>query len=244
MGKSAQNRVAIVTGAASPIGQAITDRLLRSGIRVCRLDKIEIQPGDDDVSMSASVDLSHFDSVRETVEACHSRWGRIDILVNNAGGGIIRPFLDHTKESLAETLDRNLWTCLNCCHSVLPYMVSANYGRIVNIGAESVRNGLTDHAGYNAAKGGVHGLTSGLAREFAPHDITVNVVAPSGVWTPRTREAFEKKTPLITTALSLIPKGRLAEVEEVAATVEFLASEESRFITGQILSVNGGSSMS
>ncbi len=243
MGNFVEGRVAVVTGAASPIGQAIAARFRRAGIQLCLIDKVEMQEVKVDTEVSLRADLSDFDATQEAIAACHSRWSRIDILVNNAGGGLIRPFLDHDRHSLAETLDRNLWTCLNCCHAVLPYMVKANFGRIVNIGAESVRNGLTDHAGYNAAKGGVHGLTTGLAREFAPYDISVNVVAPSGVLTPRTREAMEHKTPLIVTALTLIPKGRLAKVDEVAAAVEFLASDDAGFITGQTVSVNGGSSM-
>ena len=101
------------------------------------------------------------------VEKTIKKWDRIDILVNNAGGGVIRPFLEHTPETLKTTIDRNLWTCLWSCYKILPYMVEQKYGRIINIGADSVRNGLWDHAAYNAAKGGVHALTTGLAREFA-----------------------------------------------------------------------------
>ena len=86
------------------------------------------------------------------------------MLVNNAGGGIIKPFSEHTPETLKATVDRNLWTVLWACWHVLPLMRTQKYGRIVNLGADSVRNGLWDHAAYNAAKGGVHGLTTGLAR--------------------------------------------------------------------------------
>jgi 2,3-dihydroxy-2,3-dihydro-p-cumate dehydrogenase len=105
------------------------------------------------------------------VDLAITRLGRIDILVNNAGGGIIKPFLEHTPDTLKQTVDRNLWTAIWCCHTVLPRMVRHNYGRIINIGADSVRNGLFDHAAYNAAKGGVHAMTTGLAREFASYDI-------------------------------------------------------------------------
>src|SRR3546814_4030518 len=82
------------------------------------------------------------------------------ILVNNAGGGILRPFLDHTPETLRTTIDRNLWTAIWCSWHALPHMRAAGWGRIINIGADSVRNGLFDHAGYNAAKGGMHGMTT------------------------------------------------------------------------------------
>ena len=116
--------------------------------------------------------------------------GQVDILVNNAGGGVIRPTLEHTEETLQATVDNNLWTTIRCTLAVLPHMVERGYGRIINIGAESVRNGLVDHAIYNAAKGGVHGLTTGLAREFAAAGITVNTVAPSYVETPELGRAL------------------------------------------------------
>src|SRR3546814_11081102 len=102
-----------------------------------------------------------------------------------ASGGILRPFLAHTPETLPATIDRNLWTAIWCSWHALPHMKAAGWGRVINIGADSVRNGLFDHAGYNAAKGGMHGMTTGLAREFAKDGITVNTVAPSAVVTPQ-----------------------------------------------------------
>jgi 2,3-dihydroxy-2,3-dihydro-p-cumate dehydrogenase len=170
--------------------------------------------------------------------------------VNNAGGGVIAPTLAHTEQSLQATIDNNLWTTLRTCLAVLPHLAGHGYGRIISIGAESVRNGLTDHAVYNAAKGGVHGLTTGLAREFASQGITVNVVAPSYTRTAELDAALAAgRAPgrfgqVLADAVALIPVGRGAEADEVAAAVAFLAREDSGFITGQILSVNGGSSMS
>ena len=101
------------------------------------------------------------------LDAAISAFGGVDILVNNAGGGVIRPTLEHTEETLRATIDNNLWTTIRCTLAMLPHMAGRGCGRIINIGAESVRNGLTDHAIYNAAKGGVHAMTSALAREFA-----------------------------------------------------------------------------
>jgi len=185
-------------------------------------------------------DLSDQATVRAMVDATITRWGRVDVLVNNAGSGVIRPFLEHDHESLVATLARNLWTTLWCCHAVLPHMVARNHGRIINIGADSLRTGIPGHAGYNAAKGGVVGLTVGLAREFAHHDITINTVSPCVVNTQRLRDALAADNKRAEEFIRVVPKGRGAEIGEIADMVSFLAREASAFITGQDISVNGG----
>jgi 2,3-dihydroxy-2,3-dihydro-p-cumate dehydrogenase len=168
--------------------------------------------------------------------------------VNNAGGGVILPSLQHTEETLQRTIDNNLWTTLRCTLAMIPVMVERGYGRIVNVGAESVRNGLDSHAVYNAAKGGVHAMMSGFAREFATSGVTFNSVAPSYVVADAPATASAKGPPdrlasVRARAVELIPMGRGATADEVAAAVLFLGSDEASFITGQVLSVNGGSSM-
>ena len=185
-------------------------------------------------------DLSLEDVVNAMTDATLKKWGKVDILVNNAGGGVIKPFLAHTPETLRLTIDRNLWTAIWCCRAVLPHMKAAKYGRIVSIGADSVRNGLWDHAAYNAAKGGVHGLTTGLAREFAADGITVNTVAPCAVATPQLEAFIGKGIPLIDKFIGVIPMGRAGTAEEMAAVTVFLCSDEAAYITGQTLFVDGG----
>ena len=245
---TAEKQVAVITGAASPIGRSIARRFADQGIQLVlgdlageQLTAFAAELGDETHHVVG--DLSHEDVAAELIGTAIKKFDRIDILVNNAGGGIIREFLKHTPETLRATIDRNLWTCLWCCREALPHMIARNYGRIVNIGADSVRNGLWQHAAYNAAKGGMHGLTTGLAREFADYDITVNTVAPCMVNTPQVKAAAATGNPLVRQFTDIIPKGRPAETSEVASMVAYLASDEARFVTGQVISVNGGSTM-
>jgi 2,3-dihydroxy-2,3-dihydro-p-cumate dehydrogenase len=239
-------QTAVISGAASPIGQAIARRLSAEGVRLMLADKDSERLAILANELNAYCvigDLSDEIIMREMVQQAAEKLGRIDILVNNAGGGVIRPFLEHDAASLTETLNRNLWTALWACHASLPHMLEQNFGRIINIGADSVRNGLWDHAGYNAAKGGVHGLTTGLAREFAQSGVTINTVAPCMVATPMVKAAAAEGSPLIQKFTDVIPLGRPAECDEVASMVCYLASIEASFVTGQVISVNGGSTM-
>ncbi len=245
--KGLSGKVALVTGGAAGIGLAIAERLREEGVSLMLAD---LDPGvvrvAENMGPEATAftgDLSDERTVANLVAATVARFGRIDILVNNAGGGVIRPFLSHTPETLRQTIDRNLWTALWCCHHVLPVMLDKGYGRVINLGADSVRNGLPEHAAYNAAKGGVHAMTTGLAREFATAGITVNTVAPCMVATPMVQKLLAEGSPWIQQFATVIPMGRPGEMAEIASMVAYLASEEAGFVTGQVISVNGGSTM-
>jgi 2,3-dihydroxy-2,3-dihydro-p-cumate dehydrogenase len=249
-------RAAIVTGVGTGvggIGRAIAARLAADGLAVMMADvdpnvaevtaQIGHASGDPSRYASYAGDLSVETNVTAMVEQTVAAFGRVDVLVNNAGSGVIRPFLEHDAESFAETLKRNLWTTIWCCHKVLPHMVAANHGRIVNIGADSLRTGIPQHAGYNAAKGGVVGMMVGLAKEFAAYDITVNTVSPCVVNTERHRARLKDDPALANAFVQVVPKGRGVEMAEICDMVSFLARAESGFMTGQDISLNGGSAM-
>jgi 2,3-dihydroxy-2,3-dihydro-p-cumate dehydrogenase len=247
-------RTAIVTGAGQGVGglgRAIAGRFAEQGFNVVVAD---LDPAVEETATEITRatgrkvgkfagNLSQETEVAKLVDSALSEFGRVDVLVNNAGGGIIKPFLKHDAVSLTETLARNLWTTVWCCHKVLPLMVKQNYGRIVNIGADSLRTGIPQHAGYNAAKGGVIGLAVGLAREFASYDITINTVSPCVVNTERHRARLKADPKLAEAFVQVVPKARGVEIEEVVDLVYFLAQERAGFITGQDISINGGSAM-
>jgi 2,3-dihydroxy-2,3-dihydro-p-cumate dehydrogenase len=246
-------RTAIVTGASSGIGLGIALRLIADGARVFAAARSEEDLGR--VAAQAAIaggfvgELQNPGVAEALVESVIGELGHIDVLVNNAGGGVIRPTLEHTEESLQATIDNNLWTTIRCVRAVLPHMLSRRHGRLINIGADSVRTGLMDHAMYNAAKGGVHAMMTGLAREFADADITANTVAPCYVLTPElsalfaSGEAPPRLMAVVDQGTAIVPLGRPGTPAEVAATVAFLAGDDSRFITGQTIYVNGGASM-
>jgi 2,3-dihydroxy-2,3-dihydro-p-cumate dehydrogenase len=246
-------RTAIVTGASSGIGLGVAERLIADGARVfaATRSKDDLERVYDHCAVAGGFvgELQQPGVAEDLVSAAIEALSTVDVLINNAGGGVIRPTLEHTEETLQATIGNNLWTTIRCVRAVLPHMVSRQHGRIINIGADSVRTGLMDHAMYNAAKGGVHAMMTGLAREFAGAGITANTVAPCYVLTPELNrllasgDAPARFMEIVDQGTAMVPVGRPGNPAEVGATVAFLAAGDSRFITGQTIYVNGGASM-
>lgn len=215
----------------------------------------ELSVGEGGSSMPFVGDLTDYQVAEALVRTCVDACGRVDVLVNNVGGATaLRSYSDWSPEDILPEIMRTLLPTAWCCRAVLPVMLRQGSGRIVNVGAESVRNGLWDRAPYNMAKGAVHALTTSIARETADKGITCNCVAPAatgqqgGRVARRAGRSFTAEEEAYVRGLNkqtieTIPMGRPALPEEQAAAIAFLASDDASFITGQVLSVNGGSSM-
>jgi 3-oxoacyl-[acyl-carrier protein] reductase len=241
-------RVVIVTGAARGIGLRIARAFAREGARVAGLDidgagldalgrELEERRGE---VLTLKADVTAAADVRQAVEAVVGRWGRLDVLVNNAGGfSVIRRTEDIPDEEWDAILRFNLTSAFLCTKAVLPIMRRQRAGAIVNLSSITGRAGavtVTSH--YAAAKAAILGFTRHLAREVAAEGIRVNAVAPGTVATERFR-ALRGEEDARRLAAS-VPLGRVAEPEEIAEVVLFLASEAAGYITGATIDVNGG----
>lgn len=244
-----ENKMAMVTGAASGIGEGIARALTADGARVavCDIDKARGDKVSQDVpgSISVEVDVTSMASVTSGVAHIVGELGRIDVLVNCAGGDVVKPFLDTDEELWRWLIDLNLMSVLRCAKAVLPAMVERGEGgRLVNIASDAGRVGSSGEAAYSGAKGGVIGFTKTIAREMARYGITANSVCPGPTETPPLKQIVaEGGANYIEAMKKAIPLRRLGQPADVAAAVAFLASDDAGFITGQTLSVSGGLSM-
>ena len=229
-------KTALVTGGSSGIGAAIADRLRSDGYNVATVD---LNPADTDHSYVADVtDRAQIDAALAEIRAA---LGPVTILVNAAGKEVFRRFANITFDEWRKIIDINLHGVFHTTQAVLPDMVEAGWGRIVNISSSSTHSGAPFMSAYVAAKSGVNGLTKSLALEYGPAGITVNAVPPGFVDTPMLRASAEQgNLGSIEEAIKRTPVGRMGKPEDIAAACAFFISEEAGYITGQILGVNGG----
>ena len=227
---------AVVTGGGSGIGAAIAARLRADGLNVAVLD---LQPSDDEFAHVA--DVTDRAAVDTALNAIRAQLGPISVLVNAAGLDCFKRFSDVSFEKWQQIIDVNLNGVFHCIQAVLPDMLEAGWGRIVNISSSSTHSGQPFMSHYVAAKSAVNGLTKSLALELGPNGITVNAVPPGFIDTPMLRKA-EGKGFLGDTdkQIAQTPVRRMGKPEDIAAACAFFVSDEAGYITGQILGVNGG----
>jgi len=238
------NKVAIVTGSGRGIGRAIALRLAESGARIVVNDLNDSAQGVAEEiramkqeSLAILADISSSSDVDKMVETTMNTYGRIDILVNNAGITRDQLVLRMSDEDWDKVMSVNLKSVFLCSRAALRPMIRQRWGRIVNIASIVGIVGNAGQANYASAKAGIIGFTRTLSKEVASRGVTVNAVAPGFIDTPMTQQLKDAQREELT---KRIPSGYLGTPRDVAEAVAFLASEEARYITGQVLSVDGG----
>jgi 3-oxoacyl-[acyl-carrier protein] reductase len=241
-----ENQVAVVTGAGRGIGHAIAVRLAKEGARVASVSRsqanaqktaYEINAARADVSKAYAVDVADQAAVQKAAAQIFEDFGRVDILVNNAGVTRDGLSMRMSMEDWDTVLNTNLKGAFNFIQAVMRPMIKQRSGRIINISSIAGLIGNAGQANYAASKAGLIGLTKTLARELASRGITVNAVAPGLIETDMTTVLSEEIRQNI---LKNVPLGKLGEPEDIAGAVAYLASAEAKYITGQVLTVDGG----
>lgn len=236
-------QVAVVTGGATGIGEAIARRLAASGATAVVADlnlngAQEVAASIGGGAFALQIDVTSSDGVAKAVAEVLAKTGRIDVWVNNAGiGGKAAPIEEQTDEDWAKALAINLTGVFYCCRAVVPHMKQRGYGRIVNIASIAGKEGNPNMTAYSASKAGVIGLTKSVAKEVATNGICVNSVTPAVIRTKILEQLTDQQVSYMT---ARIPMGRTGTTEEIAAVVHFLSSPDCSFVTAQCYDASGG----
>jgi 3-oxoacyl-[acyl-carrier protein] reductase len=239
-------RTALITGASRGIGRETAIRLAALGHRVAVNYNSHPEDADEVVStikkaggeaFAVGANVADRAAVQKMVDVVQQKWGPVEILVNNAGIIADSLLMRMRDEDFDRVLDTNLKGTYYCTRLIVPGMVKNRWGRIVNVSSVVGLRGNAGQTNYSASKAAVHGFTMSLAKELAGRSITVNAVAPGYVTTATTDVLSEK---LKETVRSWIPMGRFGEPEEIAPMIVFLCSEDARYITGDVIRVDGG----
>lgn len=243
---SLEGKCALVTGGARGIGRSIVERLAQQGADVAIGDVLmdqakqtaaEIAQASGRQILALPLDVRQTTAAKEAVDQVIASLGKIDILVNNAGTTRDDLIMRMSEEEWDIVLEVNLKGAWNCAKAVVRPMMKQRSGRIINVTSVSGLAGQAGQSNYSSSKAGLVGLTKALARELASRNITVNAVAPGLIPTPLTQDLPQELKDAI---IEAIPLGRLGTTQEIAAGVVFLASNEAAYITGQVLSIDGG----
>jgi 2-dehydro-3-deoxy-L-rhamnonate dehydrogenase (NAD+) len=240
-----KQRHAVITGGAQGIGFSVAQRIVASGASVSLWDKDVslLKKANQDLSSlgvvsTQVVDVSEPESVATATAGTISEHGRIDILVANAGiAGPNHKTWEYPIDAWQQIIDINLTGVFLCCRAIVPHMLRSNYGRVVTVASIAGKEGNPNASAYSASKAGVIALTKSLGKETAGHNIAVNCVTPAAA---RTRLFDQMSQEHIDFMLSKIPRARFLEVDEVAAMVAWLVSEENSFTTAAVFDLSGG----
>jgi len=240
-----ENRVAIITGGGQGIGLTVAERMLSHGGSVSiwdrdqsLLDALVTKYGRDGRVHAINADIGSVESVDHATRAVMDRFGRIDILINNAAiVGPNAPTWEYPVKAFEDVVHIGLVGTFYVCRAVVPHMITASYGRIVNLSSIAGKEGNPNAPAYSATKAGVIALTKSLGKELAKYDIAVNAVTPA---IARTTMAMSQAPEFQQMILAKIPRGRMLELSEAAAMICWLATAENSFTTGAVFDLSGG----